>query len=77
RQEIQDYFTIIKEVYSLLEENLKKYIYFEGSIEGNRKIKNAIASYANLNSKENIIFCFDNTVLGSAKDGFLLTDKGI
>ncbi|CEQ11107.1 Uncharacterised protein [[Clostridium] sordellii] len=76
-QERQDYFTIIKEVYSLLEENLKKNIYFEGSIEGNRKIKNAITSYANLNSKENIIFLFDNTVLGSAKDGFLITDKGI
>ncbi|MBZ9615161.1 hypothetical protein [Clostridium estertheticum] len=41
------------------------------------KFKNAVISYAKLQQDEEVLFLFDNTVFGSAKDGFILTNKNI
>lgn len=42
-----------------------------------KKFRNALDSYAKLSANEIPIVLFDSTVFGSAKDGFVLTTKGI
>jgi hypothetical protein len=39
------------------------------------KLHNAISSYAPVRSGETVIFLYDDTMFGSAKDGFLLTTE--
>ena len=41
------------------------------------KISKAISAYATLNGSERILLMYDATVFGSAKEGFVLTDKHI
>ena len=77
-------FNIIYAEYRTLQKDFKSRIYFnfdkrdrmEGYINI-EKIRNAVNKYANLGKDEQVIFCFDNTVFGSAKDGIVFTDKGI
>ena len=58
--------------------SMLKRLYFSGVDDGGeKKIKNAINSYANIDEDESIICCFDSTVFGSASDGFLMTDYGL
>ncbi len=58
--------------------SILKRLYFSGTDDGvEKKIKNAIKSYANIDEDESIICCFDSTVFGSASDGFLMTDYGL
>ncbi len=53
-------------------------LYFYGHSEkGQRKISNAIRSYAFGVEKSDIIFCYDDTVFGGAEDGFLVTTKDV
>ncbi|MFD2262808.1 hypothetical protein ACFSM5_07900 [Lacibacterium aquatile] len=40
------------------------------------KLQKAIAHYANSVDPDRVCFLFDDTVFGSAKDGFLITDSG-
>lgn len=57
---------------------LSGYIYLPNS--GQKyltKFNNAVTSYAKLQQNENVLLLFDNTVFGSAKDGFILTNKNI
>lgn len=68
---------LIRAAYEYLQDNGKKIVYFEDSNNGSKKINNAINSYANISNNEKIVLCFDNTMFGSAKDGFILTDRGI
>ena len=42
-----------------------------------KKFRNALEGYAKLSRGETPILLFDSTVFGSAKDGFVLTTKGI
>ena len=42
-----------------------------------KKFRNALDSYAKLSTNEIPLVLFDSTVFGSAKDGFVLTTKGI
>lgn len=42
-----------------------------------KKFQNIISSYASIDSDEITLFCYDNTVMGSAKDGFLITSKAV
>ena len=39
------------------------------------KLENARESYASFTSEEDVILLYDDTVFGSAKDGFLLTSR--
>lgn len=53
-------------------------IYFANSDEkADKKINNAIYSYAQEAKYENVIFDFDSTFFGNATEGFLVTDKRI
>ncbi len=55
-----------------------KCLYFPGEgAKSDKKIRNAIGSYAAGASNENVILCHDSTVFGSATDGFLVTDRKI
>jgi len=40
-----------------------------------KKLKSVTGSYAKIGDNETVIMLYDNTVFGSAKDGFLLTSK--
>jgi len=42
-----------------------------------KKLNNAISAYAPTISKEKICFLYDQTVFGSAKEGFLITDSSM
>jgi hypothetical protein len=50
-------------------------LYFKSEIPP-KKIKKAITSYAPDVLAENILVLYDNSLLGSAKDGFLITNMG-
>ncbi len=52
------------------------YIYSQDS-KVQKKFNNAISSYAQIKPNEKPLVCFDATFFGSAKDGFLLSTKGI
>jgi len=41
-----------------------------------KKLKNAIDAYAKTVDAERVLFLYDDTVFGSAKEGFLITDSG-
>lgn len=70
-------YDLIYKEYDSLPENLKNEIHFKGNDKSDAKIKKAVSTYVNLDKGEQIIFCFDNTVFGSAKDGLVFTSKGI
>ena len=53
-------------------------IYYYGySEKGEKKFKAALSSYAKLTEFEIPLICYDSTLFGGAKDGFVLTNKGI
>lgn len=70
-------YDLIYNEYKNLPKDLKSKIHFKGNDKSDSKIKKAVSTYVNLDKEETIIFCFDNTVFGSAKDGLVVTDKGI
>ena len=52
-------------------------LHFIGSSDkANKKISNAVNSYAKLKENDRPIACYDTTFFGSADDGFLLSDCG-
>ena len=56
----------------------RKSIYFIGENDkSDKKILSAINGYAKINENEIPLVCFDNTAFGGAKDGCLITTKGI
>ena len=67
---------------SNLQEIMNKYnfgdspLFFSPKIPEN-KLKNAIAAYAQTESCNDVILLLDDTVFGGAKDGLLLTRKGL
>ena len=53
-------------------------IYYYGySEKGDKKFKAALSSYAKLTDFEIPLICYDSTLFGGAKDGFVFTNKGI
>jgi hypothetical protein len=42
-----------------------------------KKLNNAKAAYANIGANEEVLFLFDDTVFGSAKEGFVVTSSSI
>lgn len=69
----------LDEIFNIFHDNeLKNYIVFNSKdLYSEKKFYNAIESYACLGPDEIPILCFDNTALGSAKAGCLITTKGI
>ena len=58
--------------------NFKKSVYYYGDGDkSQQKISGAIKSYAAISDGEVPLICFDNTVFGSAKDGCLVTTRGV
>lgn len=51
-------------------------LYIIGNLKDN-KVKNAIASFANGVDRTKILVQYDNTVFGSAKEGFIMTTESI
>ena len=71
--DLESYIIALKQIYG----NLTK-VYFKGQGDkAKQKISAAIASYAHDFYDETAIFVFDDTLFGSAKDGFLVTNKTI
>lgn len=52
-------------------------IIFFGDAKFNKKISNASRAYAKMTSVETPVCLFDNTVFGSAKEGFVLTTRNL
>ena len=52
------------------------YVY-DNKAKTQEKFKNAISAYAQIKPNEKPVLCYDDTFFGSAKDGFLVTTKGI
>jgi len=66
----------VKKIVHFVSSDLRCYFY--SSDDGSKiqdKIKNALNSYAFINQYEIPLFLFDDTVFGSGKIGFLITDK--
>lgn len=62
----------------ILRLSFKKSIYFLGENEKSRqKISKARNSYARIAQGEMPLICFDNTALGTAHDGCLVTTRGV
>ncbi|MCI2780140.1 zinc ribbon domain-containing protein [Clostridium perfringens] len=58
--------------------DLKNRLYINGeSANANKKIVNASKSYLKIESGEFVYALYDNTIFGSGKDGFSLTNKNI
>ena len=55
----------------------KTHIYYYGMGDKSRQKFNGASNYTNFTSDEIPIVCYDATLFGSAKDGFVLTTKGI
>lgn len=55
--------------------HLESRYYVKGTAEFNKKIMNAVSAYAVSALSENPLLLYDNTVFGSAKEGFVLTSK--
>lgn len=55
----------------------KKLFYLNQNVKADAKLNKIITTYANLDLDEKMIMGYDDTVFGSAKNGFLLTNKGI
>ena len=72
---------IISELKEYLSENYKfsSYVYYNNyrDSKAQKKFRAALGSYAKISDDETPIVIFDSTLFGSAKDGFLLTNKGI
>ena len=65
-------------VFSLVREYRLESIYIvKGTSLFDKKTKKAMKAYANINPCETPLLIHDNTVFGSAKEGFILTDKAI
>lgn len=63
---------------NLRSEELKKKVFYPNqSDKGDKKINNVLETYVELGEGEIIIMGYDDTVFGSAKDGFVLTNKGM
>ena len=56
--------------------NITRYLAVGGE-KFNKKISKAVAAYAFVEKEERILMMFDSTLFGSAKDGFVFTDKKI
>lgn len=55
--------------------HLESKYFVKGTAEFNKKIMNAVSAYAVSALTENPLLLYDNTVFGSAKEGFVLTSK--
>ncbi|WP_202866390.1 hypothetical protein [Cohnella sp. AR92] len=65
-------------ILSLNNQSLRNYLFIENENEkAAKKFRNAREAYAFLKPDETPILLFDNTAFGSAKDGFLVTDRRI
>jgi len=51
-------------------------LHYVGEIE-DEKIENAIAKYASTLNRDQIVCLFDDTMFGSAEEGFVVTERGI
>ena len=51
-------------------------LHMKGNIPA-KKLANAVAAYGNNLDQERVLFLYDSTVWGSAKEGFLITDSSI
>ena len=49
----------------------------QGTYIPKSKLRNAIGKYAHGINEERVLFLYDDTVFGSAKDGFLITDSAL
>lgn len=60
-------------------EGIKSAVFYflVGSEKFKEKIKKAVAAYASVTSDEEILLMCDSTLLGSAKEGYVLTNKNI
>lgn len=70
---------LLRAFFSIQNESVRTKVYFmpAGSdAKGEQKLASAIAAYAPI-QQETPLLLFDNTAFGSAKDGFLLTDRRI
>lgn len=70
---------IILEISKIIGGELGKKIYFKDLTTGySEKLSNACTSYVlEIDKAEEILFVYDNSRFGSAKEGFIITDKGI
>lgn len=70
---------IILEISKIIGGELGKKIYFKDLTSGySEKLSNACASYVlEFDKAEEVLFVYDNSRFGSAKEGFIITDKGI
>ncbi|MGN4425974.1 hypothetical protein ACTFQN_19380 [Bacillus cereus group sp. MYBK30-1] len=59
------------------EELKKKLFYVNQNLKADSKLTKITTTYAKLDFDEKIIMGYDDTIFGSAKNGFLLTNKGI
>lgn len=66
----------IKSIICAYQEELGKDLYWMVDIP-EKKLSNAMDSYTVLDDDERIICLYDNTVFGSAKEGFVLSTKGL
>ncbi len=78
RYKNMSYINAIISAYELLKGNGKKVVYLFNSNKFDKKVATAKSQYGRtISDSERIVFCFDNTVFGSAKEGILFTEKGI
>lgn len=64
-----------KDLYKMLLSNCDNF--YVGDEIPRRKVMNAIESYANYVSRQDVLVLFDDTAFGSASDGFLMTSDAI
>jgi tetratricopeptide (TPR) repeat protein len=53
------------------------YLFDDSSANAKKKFNNVFSSYGNLEKGETALLLFDNTAFGSAKDGFLITNRNV
>lgn len=70
---------IILELSNIISIDLGKKLFFKDITAGySEKLSNACGSYVlEIDKAEEVLFVYDNSRFGSAKEGFILTDKGI
>ena len=77
-ESVSNFADVLKYVDQLNEKyQLSKVYFLNKSDKGIKKIENAVAEYAPEAKNETVIFVFDDTLFGSGKDGFLVTNKAI
>lgn len=75
-EELQEYLCDLRESNGRF--NFERSVYYLGDGDkANNKIKSAIKAYANIDDNEIPLVCFDNTALGAADDGCVITTKGV